>query len=195
VSLHRYLGRYPQGRHAQKAMQDVVQIAGVEVALGKNYGAQDMAAIHAAVPVLRGYLANYPTGHLADEVRGKLAVIEAGAAVASEVEIERPDAHVSETIAVRAHQVPSSARIAELEGGGDAPAWSDAPRAATNEAASAYLPRRRRGVPTKAGEPLPCPGYQDRQTRCATGAFDSIGCKFWKPVALCRRAICGGGVR
>ena len=38
-----------------------------------------------------------------------------------------------------------------------------------------------------------CPGYQDRQTRCATGAFDSIGCKFWKPVALCRRAICGGG--
>jgi hypothetical protein len=145
VSLHRYLGRYPQGRHAQKAMQDVVQIAGVEVALGKNYGALDIFAIHAAVPVLRGYLANYPSGHLADEVRGKLAVIEAGAAVASEVEIERPDAHVSETIAVRAHQVPSSARVAELEGGGDAPAWSDAPRAATNEAASAYLPRRPQG--------------------------------------------------
>jgi curved DNA-binding protein CbpA len=78
VSLHRYLGRYPQGRHAQKAMDDLTQVAGVEVAIAKDYASQDAAALQQAVPVLRRYLAEYPTGQLADEARGKLALLEAG---------------------------------------------------------------------------------------------------------------------
>ena len=74
ASLHRYLGRYPQGRHAQKAMDDLNQVAGVEVAIAKDYGSQDAAALQQAL--LRRYLAEYPTGQLADEARGKLAMLE-----------------------------------------------------------------------------------------------------------------------
>jgi curved DNA-binding protein CbpA len=78
ASLHRYLGRYPQGRHAQKAMDDLTQVAGVELAIVKDYGSQSAAALQLAVPVLRRYLAEYPTGQLADEARSKLALLEAG---------------------------------------------------------------------------------------------------------------------
>jgi hypothetical protein len=50
----------------------------VEVAIAKDYASQDAAALQQAVPVLRRYLAEYPTGQLADEARGKLALLEAG---------------------------------------------------------------------------------------------------------------------
>jgi curved DNA-binding protein CbpA len=78
ASLHSYLGRYPQGRHAQKAMDDLTHLAGVEVALATDYRSQDAAAVQQAVPMLRRYLVEYPMGQLADEARGKLAQLEAG---------------------------------------------------------------------------------------------------------------------
>ena len=80
ASLHGYLGRFPQGRHAQKARDDLTEISVVEVALGDS-AVRDSVAMQRALPILRRYLVEYPTGQLADEARGKLAALEASAAV------------------------------------------------------------------------------------------------------------------
>ena len=57
-------------------MDDLTQVAGAELAIAKDYTPQDAAALQQALPVLRRYLAEYPTGQLADEARGKLALLE-----------------------------------------------------------------------------------------------------------------------
>lgn len=78
ASLNRYLGLHPQGRHAQKAIDDLTQLAAVELALGEDYAVREAAAMQRAEPILRRYLLEYPTGPLAPEARGKLAALEAG---------------------------------------------------------------------------------------------------------------------
>jgi hypothetical protein len=123
VSLHRYLGRHPQGRHAQKAMDDLTQVASVEVALGKDFQTQDTAAVQLVVPILRRYLEEHPTGHLAEEVRGKLAVLEPGTPTdvawsgaeyrgANNIPTEQLDTHAGGLAEADAHQALGSGEVA-----------------------------------------------------------------------------------
>lgn len=155
ASLHRYLGRFPQGRHAQRAIDDLTQLAAVEVALGKNDGARDAAAVQSAEPILRRYIVEYPTGQLADEARAKLAALEAGAradvawsgAAQKDDDKKVPDADANK------HRTLASAEAADREPAEDAIAWSDGrygkpQEPDETESVAAYLQTKRNGHKT-----------------------------------------------
>jgi DnaJ-domain-containing protein 1 len=187
VSLHRYLGRYPQGRHAQKAVDELAQAASVEVALGKDFQTQDTAAIQLVVPILRRYLEEHPTGHLAQEVRGKLAVLGAVAPAdvawsgaeyrdANNTPTEQLDTHAGRLAEADAHQALASGEVAQRERALDGSAGPDAQRGNTNEVVAASQEVRREGrQPDKAGatiaeEPVE---YKPRTTAVRQGGRPS----------------------
>jgi len=80
AALHRYLGRYPHGRHAERAAADLVIVVASEIALDKTYDWRDAQAAEAARKALRRHLDIYPDGRFAAEVRGKLRAIDAAEA-------------------------------------------------------------------------------------------------------------------
>jgi curved DNA-binding protein CbpA len=81
ASLHRYLGRHPDGRHAQKAAADLTTVVASEIALDKSYDWRDAPAAEAARQALRRHLEVYPDGRFAAEVRSKLKAIDAAEAM------------------------------------------------------------------------------------------------------------------
>lgn len=143
VSLHRYLARFPQGRHAQKATSELTQLAAVEIALGQAGAAR--AATQRTEPTLRRYLVEHPTGQLSDEARRKLSALEAearadvawsgaerkdaGAAQAKDVAAKDVAAHVSaDTSAQSTRQEVALADTAEQTATRDPVAGADVPR-------------------------------------------------------------------
>jgi hypothetical protein len=164
ASLHRYLGRFPQGRHAQKAIDDLTHLAGVELALGKDDEARDAAAMQRAEPILRHYLVEYPTGQLADEARAMLAALEAGAradvawsgAAQKDDDKKVPDADANKP------RTMASAEAAGREAAEAVIARSDAQNRnapESDESIAAYLESRRNGHKTDIaramiGEPV-----------------------------------------
>ncbi|HEU4377317.1 MAG TPA: pentapeptide repeat-containing protein [Hyphomicrobiaceae bacterium] len=176
TSLNGYLERFPQGRHAKRARDDVIQVAAVEEALGDS-GARDAAAMERAQPMLRRYLADFPTGQLADEARGKLAALEASTAVQvarSDTAPKDDERKVAEPKALApaegASRAVASADIAEREPGEDAIAWSDArhgnPQDET-ESVAAYLQTKRSGQKTAIARAMIEP---ERPAKPLTGA-------------------------
>ena len=81
ASLHRYLGRYPHGRHAERAAADLAIVVASEIALDKTYDWRDAQAAEAARQALRRHLDIYPDGRFAAEVRSKLKAIDAAEAM------------------------------------------------------------------------------------------------------------------
>jgi curved DNA-binding protein CbpA len=178
VSLHRYLGRFPHGRYAQKAMDELTQVASVEVALAKDFRSRDAAAIQQAAPMLRRYLADYPTGQLANEARGKLAAIEAGggADVAwSDAEqrdgkralAENVNAHAVEMTGASGHRVLALAEPA----GRDRIASSDTQRGNGQASLGTYLELRSDGrhVDTEAAGVAELDGIPEARSATAAG--------------------------
>ena len=80
ASLHRYLGRYSNGRHARTAAAELPAVVNAEIALNKSFDGRNGAAMDAARLLLRRYLDVYPGGHLAPEVERKLNAIAAAEA-------------------------------------------------------------------------------------------------------------------
>jgi hypothetical protein len=127
-------------------MDDLTQVASVEVALGKDFPAQDASAIQLVVPILRRYLEEHPTGHLAAEVRGKLAVHEAGAPAdvawsgAEYKDANNTPTHAGGLAGVDAHQALAPGEVAQREraqDGSEASAGPDAQRGNTKELVAA----------------------------------------------------------
>ena len=77
ASLHRYLGRYSNGRHAEQAAAALPTVVDAEIALGQAAEAQNGPAVETARSALRHYLDVYPEGRLAPEVERKLNAIAA----------------------------------------------------------------------------------------------------------------------
>ena len=77
ASLHRYLGRYSNGRHAQTAAAELPAVVETEIALAKSFDGRDGASLEAQRVTLRRYLETYPNGRLAPEVERKLDTIAA----------------------------------------------------------------------------------------------------------------------
>ncbi|HEU0159842.1 MAG TPA: pentapeptide repeat-containing protein, partial [Hyphomicrobiaceae bacterium] len=75
ASLHRYLGRYANGRHAAEATAALPAIVNTEIALGQTLDVS--AGMASARATLQHYLAAYPHGRLAPEVERKLTAIAA----------------------------------------------------------------------------------------------------------------------
>src|SRR5262245_8322029 len=75
ASLHRYLGRYSNGRHARTAAAELPSVVNTEIALSKSFDGRNGPAIDAARLLLRRYLDVYPGGRLAPEVEHKLSAI------------------------------------------------------------------------------------------------------------------------
>ena len=152
VSLHRYLGRYPQGRHAQRVMGDLAQIAAAEIALAKDYHVQDATAVQIAESTLGRYLLDYPTGRLANEARSKLAMLETGTAAdradlqsGNKAPLKDLDLHSSGIVESNVDRALAPLMVAEREQGEDDAAWSDAQRADTKGAFTGYLAVRPNG--------------------------------------------------
>jgi curved DNA-binding protein CbpA len=80
ASLHRYLGRYSNGRHARTAAAELPTVVNTEIALSKTFDARNGPAMDAARLLLRHYLDVYPGGRLAPEVERKLNAIAAAEA-------------------------------------------------------------------------------------------------------------------
>src|SRR5262245_7402090 len=75
ASLHRYLGRYSNGRHAQQAATALPAVVNTEIALGQTVEGETGTRIATARSALRHYLDLYPQGRLAPEVERKLTAI------------------------------------------------------------------------------------------------------------------------
>ena len=79
ASLHRYLGRYANGRHVAEATAALPAVVNTEIALGQTLDVP--AGTASARATLQHYLAAYPRGRLATEVERKLtAMVAADAA-------------------------------------------------------------------------------------------------------------------
>ncbi len=110
VSLHRYLGRHPEGRHAGRATEDLAAVVNSEVVLDKNYDRRDELSAQAAKLALRRYLDAYPNTRFAAEVRSKLRAIDeaeatllADNAVWTQAVPIATDAALPPTVAAQAH--------------------------------------------------------------------------------------------
>jgi DnaJ-domain-containing protein 1 len=77
ASLHRYLGRYGKGRHAQQAAAALPTVVNAEIVLGQAVEGRNGPAVETARAALRRYLDVYPEGRLAPEVERKLNAIAA----------------------------------------------------------------------------------------------------------------------
>jgi DnaJ-like protein/pentapeptide repeat protein len=106
ASLHRYLGRYANGRHVADATAALPTVANAEIALSQALDAP--GGTTSARASLRQYLDLYPGGRLAGEVNRKLNVIAAAEAAhladrAAWAEAERAGTTIALRLYVAAH--------------------------------------------------------------------------------------------
>jgi hypothetical protein len=154
ASLHRYLGRHPEGRHAQRAAADLTTVVASEVALDKTYDWRDAPAAEAARQALRRHLEVYPDGRFAAEVRSKLKAIDAAEAMlladkAAWAEAERVatgdalraylQAHPEGNNVAKAKSAVAMIEAAEARQRADRLAWTAAEQNGSQEALRAYL--------------------------------------------------------
>lgn len=150
AALHRYLGRFPNGRHAQKATGDLALALTAEQALDNTYDGRDTPGMEAARLTLRQYLDVYPDGRLAGEITRKLEAIDAaGAAVLAETAAWAEAQRSSTGEAMRRYLAayPNGVNaadawraIAALDAQeADRVAWAEAEQEGTKEAMRRYL--------------------------------------------------------
>jgi hypothetical protein len=154
ASLHRYLGRYPDGRHAQRAAADLTTVVASEIALDKAYDWRDAPAAEAARQALRRHLEVYPDGRFAAEVRSKLKAIDAAEATlladnAAWAEAERTatgdalrgylQTYPNGNNAAKAQAAIAMIEAAEARQRADRAAWTAAEQNGSREALRAYL--------------------------------------------------------
>lgn len=154
ASLHRYLGRYPHGRHAERAAADLAIVVPSEIALDKTYDWRDAQAAEAARQALRRHLDIYPDGRFAAEVRSKLKAIDAAEATlladnAAWAEAERAatgaalraylQAYPNGTNAAKAQTALATIEAAETRQRADRAAWAKAEQNGSREALRGYL--------------------------------------------------------
>ncbi len=154
ASLHRYLGRYPHGRHAERAAADLAIVVASEIALDKTYDWRDAQAAEAARQALRRHLDIYPDGRFAAEVRSKLKAIDAAEATlladnAAWTEAERTatgaalraylQAYPNGTNAAKAQAAIATIEAAQARQRADRAAWAKAERNGSREALRGYL--------------------------------------------------------
>ena len=154
ASLHRYLGRYPDGRHAQRAAADVTTVVASEIALDKIYDWRDASAAEAARQALRRHLEIYPDGRFAAEVRSKLKAIDAAEATlladnAAWAEADRAataaalgaylQTYPSGNNAAKAQAAIAMIEAAEARQRADRVAWVAAEQNGSKQALRAYL--------------------------------------------------------
>jgi hypothetical protein len=154
ASLHRYLGRHPDGRHAQKAAADLTTVVASEIVLDKTYDWRDAPAAEAARQALRRHLEVYPDGRFAAEVRSKLKAIDAAEATlladnAAWAEAERSatgdalrgylQAYPDGNNAAKAQTALAMIEATEARQRADRLAWAAAGQTGSKEALRAYL--------------------------------------------------------
>lgn len=154
ASLHRYLGRYPHGRHAERAAADLAIVVASEIALDKTYDWRDAQAAEAARQALRRHLDIYPDGRFAAEVRSKLKALDAAEAMlladnAAWTEAERTatgaalrgylQAYPSGNNAAKAQTALATIEATEARQRADRAAWTAAQQNGSKEALRAYL--------------------------------------------------------
>lgn len=154
ASLHRYLGRYPDGRHAQRAAADLTTVVASEIALDMTYDWRDAPAAEAARQALRRHLEVYPDGRFAAEVRSKLKAIDAAEATlladnAAWAEAERSatgdalrgylQGYPSGNNAAKAQAALATIEAAEARQRADRLAWAAVGQNGSKEALRAYL--------------------------------------------------------
>ena len=154
ASLHRYLGHYPEGRHAQRAAADLTAVVAAEIVLDKTYDWRDAPAAEAARQALRRHLEVYPDGRFAAEVRSKLKAIDAAEATlladnAAWAKAERTatgaalraylQAYPSGHNAAKAQAAVAMIEAAEARQRADRLAWTAAEHNGSGEALRAYL--------------------------------------------------------
>ncbi len=155
IALHRYLERYPQGRHAQKATEEVAIVVASEAALDGRSDGRDGSAAGAVRPTLSRYLEKYPDGHLAPAARQRLAAIDAADTAAWSKAQQTPtkgglrgylDAYPGGNHADKARQALAAIEFKEAVLRADQSAWAEAERTGTKEAMSWYLESYPNGV-------------------------------------------------
>lgn len=154
ASLHRYLGRYPDGRHAQRAAADLTTVVASEIALDMTYDGRDAPAAAAARQALRRHLEVYPDGRFAAEVRSKLTAIDAAEATlladnAAWAEAERTatgdalrgylESYPRGNNAAKAQTALATIEAAEARQRADRLAWTAAEQNGSMDALRAYL--------------------------------------------------------
>jgi hypothetical protein len=77
ASLHRYLGRYSNGRHARQAAAALPAVVNTEIALAQALEGQTGTSLETSRAAMRHYLDHHPDGRLAPEVERKLNTIAA----------------------------------------------------------------------------------------------------------------------